>query len=312
VTTRLVRIAAAVGLLAAGCLVPAPAAGPPPATAPASAATPPRVAPAPAGAAAADEAHDPARWFPFPARGIASPTGEIDLSALDDAPAGSRGFIRAEGGHFVDGAGHRIRFFGVNCTATACFPSKEAATRAAVHLRRLGVNVVRFHFMDKGPSPIGLWSPDRKTLDPAQLERLDFFVAELAKNGIYANLNLHVARRYPGLDGAAAQRFDMGKLVDRFYPAFIEAQKEYARALLTHVNPLTGHAYAAEPAVLCVEMNNENTALPFWAGNLDDLPEPYGATGRRRGCARPGRPQPRDPRPGRPRPSRSAMATWRR
>ena len=37
----------------------------------------------------------------------------------------------------------------------------------------------------------------------------------------------------------------------------------------------TGHAYVAEPAVLCVEMNNENTALPFWAGNLDDLPEPY-------------------------------------
>ena len=274
-TKHLVRTAAAIGLVATGCLVPAPA-GPPAARAPAAPTpAPARPASAPAGAAAADEAHDPARWFPFPARGIASPTGEIDLSALDDAAAGSHGFIRAQGGHFVDGAGHRVRFFGVNCTATACFPTPEVVTRAAAHLRRLGVNVVRFHFMDKGPAPIGLWSPDRKTLDPAQLERLDFFVAELAKNGIYANLNLHVARRYPGLDGAAAQRFDMGKLVDRFYPPFIDAQKEYARALLTHVNPHTGHAYAAEPAVLCLEMNNENTALPFWAGNLDDLPEPY-------------------------------------
>ena len=64
-------------------------------------------------------------------------------------------------------------------------------------------------------------------------------------------------------------------MLDRFYPPFIESQKVYARALLTHVNPYTGHAYTAEPAVLCVEMNNENTALPFWAGNLDDLPEPY-------------------------------------
>ena len=64
-------------------------------------------------------------------------------------------------------------------------------------------------------------------------------------------------------------------MLDRFYPPFIESQKVYARALLAHVNPYTGHAYVAEPAVLCVEMNNENTALPFWAGNLDDLPEPY-------------------------------------
>jgi hypothetical protein len=272
VTTHLVRIAAALGLLAGGCLVPPPAAGPP---APAPPPSSPNAPPPPVGTAAADEGHDPAHWFAFPARGIASPTGEIDLSALDDAPAGSRGFIHAKDGHFVDGDGHRVRFFGVNCTATACFPMAEVATRAAAHLRRLGVNVVRFHFMDKGPSPIGLWAPDRKTLDPAQLERLDFFVAELAKNGIYANVNLHVARRYPGLDGAAAQRFDMGKLLDRFYPPFLDAQKEYARALLTHVNPHLGHPYAAEPAVLCVEMNNENTALPFWAGNLDDLPEPY-------------------------------------
>jgi hypothetical protein len=124
-------------------------------------------------------------------------------------------------------------------------------------------------------SPAPARSSSQFVLDPGQLERLDFFVAELAKNGIYANLNLHVARRYPGLDGPAAQRFDMGKMLDRFYPPFLESQKEYARALLTHVNPHTGHAYAAEPAVLCVEMNNENTALPFWAGNLDDLPEPY-------------------------------------
>ena len=67
------------------------------------------------------------------------------------------------------------------------------------------------------------------------------------------------------------------------------------------MNPYTRHAYTAEPAVLCVEMNNENTALPFWAGNLDDLPEPYAAelkrqwnvwlataTDRPRGCGRPG------------------------
>ena len=148
---------------------------------------------------------------------------------------------------------------------------------------------------------MGLLKPRSTELDPAQLDRLDFFVAELAKNGVYANLNLHVARRYDGLEGPAAKRFEFGKMLDWFYPPFIESQKVYARALLAHVNPYTQHAYTAEPAVLCVEMNNENTALPFWAGNLDDLPEPYateikssgtpgcaGGTAPPRACAPPG------------------------
>ena len=264
-------------LSSSACLVPASPPAPPPATAARVApATPPAAPPPPATAAnAADEAHDPQHWFPFPARGISAANGLVDLSQLNDVPAGSRGFIRATGGHFVDEAGRRVRFFGVDCTATACFPTHEVATRAAAHFRRLGINLVRFHFMDKGSAPIGLLIQKSDGLDPAQLDRLDFFVAELAKNGIYSNVNLHVARRYPGLEGAAAQRFEFGKMLDRFYPPFIESQKVYARALLAHVNAYTGRAYTAEPAVLCVEMNNENTALPFWAGNLDDLPEPY-------------------------------------
>ena len=268
---------ASAALLLSACLVPVPSPAPAPATAASVAPSRSPAAPAlPAAAATtADEAHDPEHWFPFPARGIGAANGLVDLSDLNDAPAGARGFIRARGGHFVDEAEKRVRFFGVDCTATACFPTHEVATRAAAHLRRLGVNLVRFHFMDKGTAPIGLLIQKSDALDPAQLDRLDFFVAELAKNRVYANINLHVARRYPGLDGVAAQRFEFGKMLDRFYPPFIESQKVYARALLTHVNPYTGRPYTAEPAVLCVEMNNENTALPFWAGNLDDLPEPY-------------------------------------
>ena len=262
------EVLAAASLFSA-CVIPPPAASP---------ATPPEAAvpaPAPPNVAPADPAHDAEHWFPFPARGASAPTGLVDLSALDATPAGAHGFIRAQDGHFADGAGARVRFFGVDVTATACFPTHDVATRAAAHFRRLGINLVRFHFMDKGPAPVGLLKPQSTELDPAQVDRLDFFVAELAKNGIYANLNLHVARRYEGLEGPAAQRFEFGKMLDRFYPPFVESQKTYARALLTHVNPYTRHAYAAEPAVLCVEMNNENTALPFWAGNLDDLPEPY-------------------------------------
>src|SRR5215831_19153108 len=203
------RLVAAVLLLSScflTCVIPGPAPSsprptsvpaPPPAAATKAAATNP-----PTG-----DDHDPGQWFPFPARGIDAPSGLVDLSALNGTPAGAHGFIHVSGGHFVDGTGTRVRFFGVDCTATACFPTHDVATRAAAHLRRLGVNVVRLHFMDKGGAPLGLLIQKSDELDPRQLDRLDFFVAELAKNGIYANINLHVARRYPGLEGAAAQRF---------------------------------------------------------------------------------------------------------
>lgn len=41
----------------------------------------------------------------------------------------------------------------------------------------------------------------------------------------------------------------------------IELQKDYARQLLTHRNPYTGLEYRNDPAIVIVEINNEN-ALP--------------------------------------------------
>jgi len=218
-----------------------------------------------------------AGWFEFVVPGLdASPTA-TDLSALNAVPAGADGFVRVQDGHFVDGRGRRVRFLGVNLTATACFPDKALAPKIAAHLRKLGFNVIRFHFMDAGAPPTGIFAQDGKTLDDGQLDRLDFFISQLKANGIYANLNLHVARRYPGLTDEARRRFQQGKVLDRFYPPFLELQRDYARALLTHRNAYTGNPYAREPAVLCIELNNENTMLPGWTGNVYGLPEPFGA-----------------------------------
>jgi len=149
----------AAALMFSACVIPAPTPSSPtppsvassaPARSPEAATTPVATTPPPG------DDHDPEHWFPFPARGIDAPNGLVDLGALNGAPAGAHGFIHPSGGHFVDGAGQRVRFFGVDCTATACFPTHDVATRAAAHLRRLGVNVVRLHFMDKGSAPVGL------------------------------------------------------------------------------------------------------------------------------------------------------------
>ena len=68
--------------------------------------------------------------------------------------------------------------------------------------------------------------------------------------------------------------------MDNYDRRMIARQKEYARQLLTHVNPYTHLSYAEDPCVAVVEINNENSLMgdPWGAGfgtGLDTLPEPF-------------------------------------
>ena len=81
----------------------------------------------------------------------------------------------------------------------------------------------------------------------------------MKKRGIYCDLNLNVGRSYKAGDGV--QDFDKiqwGKGLTLFDPRLIELQKEYAKNLLTHVNPYTKLEYRNEPAIAIVEILNEN------------------------------------------------------
>jgi hypothetical protein len=65
----------------------------------------------------------------------------------------------------------------------------------------------------------------------------------------------------------------MGKSLDTVHQPYIDSQKQYARDLLTHVNPYTGNAYTDEPAIAIIELNNENTALHNWQAYAGLPPE---------------------------------------
>ncbi|MGH8247487.1 MAG: hypothetical protein ACREUU_13770, partial [Gammaproteobacteria bacterium] len=121
--------------------------------------------------------------------------------------------------------------------------------------------MVRLHFLDLF-APRGIIEnsrDDSRTFDPQQLDRLDFLVAELKKRGIYVDLNLNVGRSYKQGDGVADHdKIRWGKGLVIYDPRLIELQKEYARQLLTHVNPYTKTEYRNEPAVAIVEILNEN------------------------------------------------------
>lgn len=176
-------------------------------------------------------------------------------------------------GHFeVEGV--PTRFWGVNLTTGACFPVKEKAAFIAARMRKMGINLVRFHHMDNP------WSGNEGTifdrnlnttrqLDPLTLDRLHYFLAQLKRNNIYVNMNLHVSRTFLEGDGVAQADSitDFGKGVTYFDGHLVNLQKEFAAQLLGSVNPYTGLAMVDDPVLGMVEITNENTLYGWWKDN---------------------------------------------
>lgn len=194
---------------------------------------------------------------------------DFSLSGVLEKPAGSAGYIRILNGHFYTPDGKRFRIWGVNMTGGACFPEKEDAPLVAAFLARYGINGVRFHFLDSQ------WGQDRslikyndstsRQLNEDQLDKFDYFVAELKKQGIYTNINLNVGRGFkPGDEVPETELLGLAKAATLYDDRLIMLQKEYARQLLTHINPYTGNPYTDEPAVILVEIVNENSLVEAW------------------------------------------------
>lgn len=212
--------------------------------------------------------------------GAAGPTS---LAFLNHMPAGKFGPIQAKAdGHFYAGK-ERVRFLGVNVCFGATLPEKEAAGLIAARMAKFGINAVRFHHADWHTFPAGLIRSGGRSgdLDPQALERLSFFISELKKNGIYANINLLVSRDFRASDGLPAEidklDWKLRHTVAMVYAPMIEMQKQYARDLLTHRNPHTTLRFAEDPAVAFIEINNENGLILHWLdGDLDELPGALG------------------------------------
>lgn len=191
----------------------------------------------------------------------------LDLSRFLDAPAGGDGFVRVDNGQFVTAQGKRLRFWGVNIAGGGCFPPKDQAALVATDLARLGFNFVRFHAMDSdwGARIFPKDAPNTRAFDQENLDRFDFFVAELKQRGIWFSLTMNVFRKFRDGDGVRDHKLlGIGKGATYFSPRLVELQHEFTRHLLTHKNPYTGHEYRHEPALATIEMVNENSLLEAW------------------------------------------------
>lgn len=217
--------------------------------------------------------------------------GILNFSHLLDAPAGKHGYVKVKDGHLFFENGQRARFLGFNIATRSNTPDHATAEKLAERFASMGVNVIRLHAAD---APIGdepcSWSSCREAplldyekgtsrlFNPEGLDRFDYLAAKLKEKGIYMHIDLIVARQflegdgldYPGGVASCMKRYPM------YNTRLIELQKEYAKELLCHVNPYTGLALKDDPAVITVQINNEESAIKGnMGGDQSEEMKPY-------------------------------------
>ena len=222
----------------------------------------------------------------------------VDFSFLLDAPAGKHGFVEAgEDGRFhFSHSGERVRFWGVTVAANHVDIEKSRIETVVDVAARAGCNLLRLHEIDnRGGEKYNLVR--RNILDeayphqnvssvfnPEYRDRVDYWIHRCQERGVYVYL---VARGYrtfrPG-DGVpgAEKMIRSAKPYAMFDPRLIELQKEYLDAwLFEHVNPYTGVPNGLNPAVCCIEIENEDS-LFFNHVPWRDFIEPYRSDFQRR------------------------------
>ena len=205
------------------------------------------------------------KWIPTPAYPDMMP---VDISFIfeDEMPAGKHGFLKRDGAHFAFEDGTRAKFYGVCLAGAANFPDHNSAEQTAQRLAQAGCNVVRMHWMDTEFDTPNIFSFTKgkrvsttRKLDPRSVERMDYLMYALKKQGIYIYLDNLTFRKFKSGDGVVDADIlaDGGKPYVLFDPKMIELQKEYMTSLWTHVNPYTGLAPKDDPAVILTEVINE-------------------------------------------------------
>ncbi len=206
----------------------------------------------------------------------------IDISFVfeDEKPAGKHGFIKVDGKDFAFEDGTKVKFWGTNFNGWGCLPEHDYAEILAKRLAKMGLNLVRFHQLDSewhARNIFAFTKGKRVTggkLDPQSLDRLDYLIYCLKKEGIYCYMDMFTYRKFKSDEGVenAKALADSAKPISIFSDKLIELQKELCRELWQHKNPYTELAYCDDPIFVMAEITNE---CDMFSKKLDNFPEPY-------------------------------------
>jgi hypothetical protein len=215
-----------------------------------------------------DSNRDQGSWFDFNPDTDSFRESPMDLRFLNERVAGENGFIGARDGRFIHGAtGKPVRFWAVNGPPQQD-KDRVALGRTARRLAKYGVNLVRRH----GP----VFDKDGE-LDPRAAQRSIDVVETMKAEGIYTHLSVYFPlwftprADHPWLAGYDGKSHPFAALM--FNPEFQERYRGWWRAILTTPSPVTGKALIDEPALLGIELQNEDSFF-FWTFDARNIPDP--------------------------------------
>lgn len=194
----------------------------------------------------------------------------LDASFVLDGPAGKYGFVQRDGDKFVcidNGKKTPIQFWGTNIGGKGAFPdTHDEADMIADSIAAAGFNIVRIHNVDgvSRPNVFGNASSGKR-LDDTQMEKLCYLLSALKQRGIYFFIDLTCGRQVYADDGLQdTQYLKNGFKGVCFYDEDIMSiLEDYSEMYLSYVNPYTGLALKDDPAMACIDFNNENTLFSF-------------------------------------------------
>jgi hypothetical protein len=212
-----------------------------------------------------------------------APEVGLDLSFLNaqDKPAGRRGPVRAAGDRLVWPDGTPARFWGTNVTANALFSTpRDRVPGQARRMARMGINLVRMTHHDPpwtSPNIFGDGdTPGTRQILASSRDALDWWVKCLQDEGIYVWIDVHVQRHFKAADGIDHfEELPLGfgpktrdlKGFNYVNRSIQTAMHQFADAYLGAVNPYTRKRLLDDPAVLAVQITNENDVTHHF-GNL--------------------------------------------
>ena len=226
------------------------------------------------------------KYIPMPAYVDSMPV-DISFVFADEKPAGKHGFVKVRGTQFVFEDGTPVRFWGVNFNGGANFPEHDYAEKVARRLAQAGCNIARFHQLDAEwdtPNIYAFTKGKRLTttrvLDEESMDRLDYLIYALKKNGIYCYMDMMTYRKFKSGDGVvhADSLGDSAKPFSVIDRRMIELQKEFCDQFWNHYNPYTKLLHKDDPVFVMTEITNEcdifrlgntlKTAHPYYANLL--------------------------------------------
>ena len=236
---------------------------------------------------------DRSQWFPVEVVEDKFEPTPIDQSGTLDAPAGKHGFLKTVDGRWVYDDGTPARFV---ATMQGTPRDKKESEYVARWLAKYGFNLVRIGHLVTGPeanSAVDWTKPDSGHLNPEVMDQVDYFIAELAKRGIYSRPSLLWYRKLKKGDGVddfdesvafadqkakRERRAGEEAVLDSVGITFFDQKVMQANialetAILTHRNPYRGNrTYGEDPAVAQVEVTNEDGVFFY---TIDGIAPPY-------------------------------------